>query len=111
MATKSRRADPAVAEEPAQLPLARSPYSYEFFQAVRLLERMGGGAPPGGFTHPSREVVRFSAHQSMAFPASEIQSLQRRETGPPLMVVNFMGLTGPQGTLPLAYTSLSLLLE
>ena len=106
MATKSRRADPAVAEEPAQLPLARSPYSYEFFQAVRLLERMGGGAPPGGFTHPSREVVRFSAHQSMAFPASEIQSIERRETGPPLMVVNFMGLTGPQGVLPLAYTEL-----
>jgi type VI secretion system protein ImpH len=49
--------------------------------------------------------VRFAAHQSIAFPASEIQAFKTRETGPPLMVVNFMGLTGPLGALPLVYTA------
>ena len=42
----------------------------------------------------------------MGFPASEIQSFDSPDAGPPLMKVNFMGLTGPQGVLPLAYTSL-----
>ena len=106
MAAKSRRTTPAVKQEAGETQLIRSPYSYEFFQAVRVLERMGNGESPGGFSNPSTEVVRFSAHQSLAFPASQIQSLQQRDAGPPLMVVNFMGLTGPQGVLPVAYTSL-----
>ncbi len=107
MATQSRRRDLDLAEAGAPAELVRSPYSYEFFQAVRLLARAGGErAAPGGFNPPSTEVVRFAAHQSMDFPASEIQFFQDRDAGPPLMTVNFMGLTGPQGALPLAYTAL-----
>lgn len=86
--------------------LDRGPYNFEFFQAVRLLGRLAGDrVTPGGFALPSTETVRFAARQSMAFPASEIQSFERRPEGPPLMVVNFMGLTGPLGVLPLAYTA------
>lgn len=86
--------------------MIRSPYSYEFFQAVRILKRAAPGAPPGGFAPPGREVVRFGAHQSLGFPASEIQTLTApAEGGPPRMAVNFMGLTGPMGALPTVYTA------
>ena len=87
--------------------LEREPYLYEFFQAVRLLERSSPGRKPvGRFARPSTEVARFGAHPSLTFPASEIQSLQQRPGQPPLVEVNFMGLTGPVGVLPHAYTHL-----
>jgi len=62
---------------------------------VRLLERITRGRSPVGlFANPRDEVARFGAHNTLIFPASAIQSLAWREQGPPLMIVNFMGLTG-----------------
>ncbi|MEO7144659.1 MAG: type VI secretion system baseplate subunit TssG [Bryobacteraceae bacterium] len=83
------------------------PYEFDFFQAVRMLERViAGRSPVGRFVSPAREVLRFSVRASMAFPASQIHAIQWRESGAPVMVVNFMGLTGPMGVLPLYYTEL-----
>jgi type VI secretion system protein ImpH len=83
--------------------------SIEFFQLVRLLlriypERRGVGDRAA---RPEQEVARFGASTSMAFPLGEIDSLAP-PTGeiPSRAVVNFMGLIGPQGVLPLEYTSL-----
>jgi type VI secretion system protein ImpH len=85
--------------------LGEEPYRFEFFQAVRLLERvLRDRVAPGRFVNPQTEAVRFAVHNTNAFPASQIQSLAWREGRPPLMVVNFMGLTGPEGVLPLYYT-------
>ena len=87
--------------------LESEPYSVEFFQAVQLLERMYPDREPvGSFVHPSREVVRFTTHNRIGFPASEIQSMDWPEVGSPVMSVNFMGLTGPLGVLPYYYTLL-----
>ncbi len=87
--------------------LENEPYAFAFFQAVRTLERLQPERRPvGQFSHPSREVARFGAYQSVAFPASEIQALEFHEGRPPLMTVNFLGLTGPTGVLPLVYTEL-----
>ena len=87
--------------------LREEPYLFEFFQAVRLLERsFPGKSPVGRFNPPSTEVVRFVANSTLAFPASEVQSLEWPKDGPGQMKVNFMGLTGPEGVLPLYYTSL-----
>jgi len=89
-----------------QANLDAEPYRYEFFQAVRMLERANPDQEPvGRFVPPAAEVVRFSAAQTLAFPASQIQALEWRDGSPPLMSVNFMGLTGPQGILPLVYTT------
>lgn len=89
--------------------LRLEPYRFEFFQAVRLLERLfPESAPVATFVHPDREVVHFGAHASLAFPASEIQALEWPDAGPLRMTVNFMGLTGPEGVLPIPYTSLVL---
>ncbi|NNM34832.1 MAG: type VI secretion system baseplate subunit TssG, partial [Gemmatimonadetes bacterium] len=83
------------------------PRAFSFFQAVRLLEALSpDGAPVGGMEGTDREVVRFAAHPSIAFPPSEIQDLEAEPGSPARMTVNFMGLIGPQGVLPLDYTNL-----
>jgi type VI secretion system protein ImpH len=87
--------------------LRREPYSFDFFQAVRLLERFcPERTPVGQFAHPEHEVARFGAHPSLAFPASQIQAAEWSEDSPVKMTVNFMGLTGPEGVLPNPYTTL-----
>ena len=87
--------------------LREEPHSFSFFQAVRLLERLlPDRAQVGQFEDPGREVARFGAATSLAFPASEIQELEVLEDAPSTMRVNFFGLTGPQGVLPHAYTLL-----
>ncbi len=87
--------------------LFAEPYSFEFFQAVRLLRRFSPNQNNVGLNQPPRsEIVRFGVHPSLAFPASEIQSLERRPNLPPLMKVNFMGVVGPQGLLPIYYTEM-----
>jgi type VI secretion system protein ImpH len=81
---------------------------FSFFQAVRLLTRLGAGrAPVGGWADPADEVVRFGSSTSLAFPASEVQSLAEDDADasmPPRMTVNFLGLVGPVGVLPHLYT-------
>jgi type VI secretion system protein ImpH len=89
--------------------LRQEPFRFDFFQAVRLLEKLfPERTPVGRFAHPNREVARFGVNNSPAFPASQIQSMDwpENEGDAPNMAVNFMGLTGPQGTLPNPYTSL-----
>jgi type VI secretion system protein ImpH len=107
MAAESGTRDPAVVPDPIRNRLAGEPFAFEFFQAVRLLARLlPERAEVGRFNPPSSEVARFSAHATVSFPASEIQSLSLPEDGQPRMTVNFMGLTGPLGVLPLYYTEL-----
>src|SRR5215467_2611625 len=92
--------------EPAPEALASDPTRFAFFQAVRLLQRARARATHvGGYGSPAAEAVRFRAHPSMTFPASEIQSIDFPPRRPAEMVVNFMGLTGPLGVLPLHYTA------
>ncbi|HEU0119942.1 MAG TPA: type VI secretion system baseplate subunit TssG [Bryobacteraceae bacterium] len=80
-------------------------YAFEFFQAIRLLERLAPDrSPVGHYAPPTREVARFKVNQQLGFPASEIQRIEFLENGQAEVTVNFMGLTGPQGVLPLYYT-------
>jgi len=105
MVAASRPQDPDVAGI-AKDTLGREPWRFEFFQAVRLLTRMNPSRRVvGRFSNPAAEVLRFGAAPGVSFPASEIQSLDSEST-PPTLRVNFMGLTGPQGALPLDYSAL-----
>jgi len=119
MATQGRPEDTGIAEsgggapstDLARWPIARmldrEPYEFDFFQAVRLLVRMAPEREvPGRFRNPSDEAVRFLAHTDVSFPASQIQQLERPPDGPARMLVNFMGMTGPSGVLPLMYSNL-----
>jgi type VI secretion system protein ImpH len=105
MATASRPGDLAVAKSALEERLREEPYLFEFFQAVRLLERfLPDKVEVGKFAPPAEEVARFQANSTLIFPASEIQALTWPEKGPVEMKVNFMGLTGPEGVLPITYT-------
>lgn len=105
--------------------LRREPYRFDFFQAVRLLERaalMAGEEcaqePVAGSAPPARELVHFTAQSSLSFVGSDILRLEQRQTqdtehaGGELkqwkMEVGFSGLIGSQGVMPYYLTELVL---
>jgi type VI secretion system protein ImpH len=96
-------------KDPAREELFQEPWRFEFAQAMRVLLRNsshGGaaGAEDRRF-HAKEEPVRIGAHQSLAFPASDIECLNLPKEGEKAkMFINFLGLTGPSGVLPLVYT-------
>lgn len=88
-------------------PLFREGYRYDFFQAVRLLQRMGPNQARVGRGGPPRsEAVRFAVHNSLSFPPSTVHEVRRPSSDRPVpvMVQAFLGLTGPSGVLPRHYT-------
>ncbi len=114
MATESWRQGTSVEAE-----LRERPGRFDFFQAVRLLERLDNlqhtdarpraHRPVGYDSLPEGEFVTFSATPSLRFPATlirEIKWLDRDGQLKPDMAVTFMGLTGPSGVLPYHYTEL-----
>ncbi|VAW68068.1 Uncharacterized protein ImpH/VasB [hydrothermal vent metagenome] len=118
MSTKGWRKNTSITRK-----LTEAPYEFQFLQATRLLERSTlfekenvdssiSCNPVARFTPPSSESVRFTTNQSLAFPSSEIESVQRidKNNGATQwnMVVNLMSLTGSMGVLPFHYTELIL---
>jgi type VI secretion system protein ImpH len=115
-------------DTPLDQELFRAGYRFEFFQAVRLLERLyterasqeesdlplessrGQRVPLGRHEDPRDEVVRIRQRQSLAFPASDIYDVTAADDADPdtrdVMWVNFMGLGGVSGPLPRHLTSL-----
>jgi len=114
MASSRRRKSLTVVQQ-----LLDQPYRFQFFQAVRLLERVSvlnesserfalEGVASGVL--PNKEVLRFSSRQSLSFAASDISSIKARsafqngDSDTPdsqwEMEVCFMGLTGSQGVMP-----------
>jgi type VI secretion system protein ImpH len=90
------------------------PYRFDFFQAVRLLAQVYPDQKAvGGAGLPNEEPVRFRSNVTLDFPPSEIQRAtegrdeltdkERLE-----MVINFMGMVGSSGVLPIHYTELVL---
>ncbi len=112
MGTAGRPENPPVNPGPAEgwdqirRLLQTEPWSFQFFQAIRLLEKLWPDQEPiGRFSSPASEVVRLRANSETSFPASQVFSLEWPEGGgQPVMSVNFMGLTGPSGVLPLYYS-------
>ncbi|MEW6730068.1 MAG: type VI secretion system baseplate subunit TssG [Acidobacteriota bacterium] len=107
MATQNRTTDTTL----AQL-LFEQPYRFEFFQAVRLLERLAPQRQPVGYNNdPASEVARFRTYPSLSFPPAEIRQLLASNRNGDKdrnaeLFVNFIGLTGPLGVLPHPYTEL-----
>ena len=95
--------------------LAAQPGAFDFFQAVRVLERRGGaGRAAVGHDHPpEREALFLRIQPALRFASAPVARLQGadRDAGagpPPDLSVTFMGLTGSDGILPQHYTSLVL---
>jgi type VI secretion system protein ImpH len=109
MATAIGTQDVGIEYTPLAAELTEDACSFEFFQAVALLQRlMPERQPVGEFSAPEDEVTRFRVNPRLAFPASEIQEFELREDAPAEMMVNFLGLTGPMGVLPHPYSELIL---
>ncbi|MFO0576880.1 MAG: type VI secretion system baseplate subunit TssG [Polyangia bacterium] len=113
----------------AQL-LGGEEYRFSFFQAVRLVDLLFAAEPHQRTGHGNTshaEPLRFRTRASLAFPASELYALgfdpeDGRQFDPftkqprglnwheprmPLdMTLNFFGLFGPKGVLPLHYAEL-----
>jgi type VI secretion system protein ImpH len=84
--------------------LYRTPYQFEFFQAVRLL-RLAEGDNVNRTRCENHGAIRFAIHPSLSFPPSPVVEIQpRTEEKSARMVVAFLGLIGPAGVLPIAYT-------
>jgi type VI secretion system protein ImpH len=109
MATPGRTENSGLKDSPLEEILREDACSFEFFQAVTLLQRLHSERQPvGRFSKPEDEAVHFRTNNTLAFPASQIQEIEYPENVPPQMLVNFMGLTGPMGVLPYCYTELIL---
>jgi type VI secretion system protein ImpH len=109
MGTEIGTPNAGLMESPLGIELVEDACSFEFFQAVSVLQRLRETMRPvGGFSSPEDEAVHFYVNQRLGFPASEIQHLEVSDNAPAKMMVNFMGLTGPMGVLPYAYSELML---
>ena len=93
--------------------LFAKPYAYDFFQAVRLLERdmqVAHSERQNSDFHGGAQAVRFKTWLSLAMPASAIYALEHSRSteysAAPMMTVTFAGLTGTNGALPLRYTEM-----
>jgi type VI secretion system protein ImpH len=91
-------------------------YRFDFFQAVRLLQRVKPQADSvGSGDDPDREAIRFQSQVSLAFPPSDIVKISpaAEEDEPSRMMVSFMGVATPAsfGSLPLPYAEMILALE
>jgi type VI secretion system protein ImpH len=99
---------------PARSPAGRlfaEPTRFDFFQAVRLLERLGTGEATalGGDVSPGQEAVALRVLPALRFPAGPVaKATAAGPDEPPELVVSFGGLTGPDGILPQHYTALLL---
>jgi type VI secretion system protein ImpH len=83
---------------------ARGP-EFDFYQAVRLLTLFSCDRfRVGHVARPTREVVRFTADNTLRFPVNTVARITPAGSDPPTMVLSFFGLTGPNGILPLSYT-------
>ena len=86
--------------------IAEKPFGFDFFRAVRLIEAFFPNGPRlGQSLTPREDRVRFKQKPSLAFAPSTLSEFVAGEDGKPAQIsVNFTGLLGPQGPLPLHVT-------
>lgn len=87
--------------------LVAEPFAFDFFQAVRRLECASVDRPRIGTSiRAEQDPVRFVQSPSLAFAPSAVAGfdLPGRAGQPARISVNFIGLWGPNGPLPLHLT-------
>ncbi len=79
----------------------------DFFEVIRRFEQLHPECPRVGYARRSRsDVLHFSQVPSLSFPETALDSLQEGANGRLHLLVNFFGLCGVHGPLPLEYTSM-----
>jgi type VI secretion system protein ImpH len=98
----------AADDVPRGLPgLALFAEGFDFYRAVRLLECAHPDKPRVGTDNRANtEPVRFGQPPSLSFSPSTVAGYEPPADGkPPKLLVNFMGLLGPNGPMPLHMTA------
>jgi type VI secretion system protein ImpH len=105
MAVAGRRVNP-VARERLFDGLNTEPWSFDFFSLVRRIEALHPDQPGFGFSNRATEdPLRFCQKPSLAFPPNHIADFSFPTTVVPArLFVQFMGMFGPHGPLPLHLT-------
>lgn len=117
-ADASGRVRPASAESPRPDRLAHlrarleaEPWSFDFYAAVRALEALEPERRRVGTSvRVSEDAVRFGQEPSLAFAPATVWRFEPSRTTPwgavvpDRLLVNFLGLLGPQGPMPLHLT-------
>ena len=89
--------------------LRTDPEHFDFFQAMRRLESItceDESRPRfGAALRPIDEPIRLGQNPSLSFAPRDLDGLEPGKNGlPPRLAVNFFGLLGPNGALPLHLT-------
>ena len=85
--------------------MAEEPWRFDFFAAMRRIERSTLDKPRiGNSAALAEESVLLGQDPFMDFPASNLSKVESLEGGQLRVLVKFLGLMGPQGALPLATT-------
>ena len=86
--------------------LRHGPFAFDFFQALRRLECEHSELPRiGRAFRPSEEPIRFGQEPSLAFAPSTLSEFIAGTAGRPgRLLVNFFGLFGPHGPMPIHIT-------
>lgn len=102
--TEARSLEAELAELTRQL--TEAPHRFDFYVAVRRLENLCPERPRVGHSkRPQEDPVRFCQEASMAFAPRTVSGYGADiHSRAPRMSVNFMGLLGPNGPLPLHLT-------
>jgi type VI secretion system protein ImpH len=101
MASPDRQtADSLIAE------LTNNPYAFDFYAAVRLLQRDFRSHQRIGYSSAlEQDPVRFAQSPALDFAASTLEAFRQKDPSrPPVVYSRHFGLFGPNGPLPLCLT-------
>jgi type VI secretion system protein ImpH len=86
--------------------LAKTPYAFDFFVALRMLECAAPQLPRLGYSRsPAQDVVRLAQSPALDFAPSTIEKLEAKDAErAAVLFVRHFGLFGPNGPLPLCLT-------
>ena len=84
--------------------------AYDFFQAIRILQRHWSSSPRIGYANlPKDEPLRLGQKPSLTCPATLIERLDPpTDEKPAKMVLTYHGILGANGPLPLNFTEYAL---
>ncbi len=106
MASNGRQSTPSLADQ-----LFTEGYAFEFHQAIKILEMMYPDALPlGQGVSPAQEAINLKSRVLFSYPPSDIYEISQgysndnASLSSVIMKVNFLGIAGVNGPLPLPYS-------
>lgn len=91
--------------------LKDEPYAFGFYQAMRRLHALDPSLNLGKSLFPKADTVRLQQQPDLRFSPSSVREYQPphpEDGGPGKLTINFLGLFGPNGPLPLHITEYAL---